>query len=921
MNLQVHRHTPSLKVNDGRGLPIRHVEYLRKVIDGPVETLVTRQIHDPIGRLIAQWDPRLFGTAPKPNISTVHGLSGNALRVDGVDAGKRLNLTGVAGQALQRWDGRGCHWQTDYDNQLRVTALHEQPPGQPQTIVERIIYADHSADSGHNLRGQKTALEDPAGRLDVTRFSLLGAPLSETRTFLDGKACTTSWHYSANGAELTRTDAAGHRQHTRFDLAGQLKQSFLQLKDDDSLQPVLRGLTYNAFNQTATQTTGNGVVRTWTYHPADGRLTSQTAGVPGQSLLQNLSYHYDRMGNILRIEDHGFKPVFFANQRIDGDREFAYDSLYRLTWASGFEAEKPNLQPGLPDLITPIDPARRFNYTEHYHYDHGNNPTTVCHRRDGNNFTRQMRIDEHSNRGVRWEEGDPEPIFDELFDPNGNLLLLQRGQPLNWNARDQLAKVTLLEHSNGLSDDEEIYVYSQGVRVYKHHVWHTPSATHSQEVLYLPGLEIRTCSDGQQLHVITLSTGAGSVRCLHWVVGKPTDIEPDQLRYHLGDHLDSIALELDRDGVVISHEAYYPFGGTCWWAAISELEANYKTIRYSGKELDVSGLYYHGVRYYAPWLLHWISADPGGDVDGLNLYAFVGNNPLAYIDLDGGMRTPKEMAEQYQQWSAKYDDDLAFNQVVYRHLELLSLVKQRTRDAEQQILNHRSPDQHALSSARRTGTFLAGQGASYATSMAVGAVVGAAGGPPGMLVGAGVGFVVGKVVSLAFNHVAETTGASASVKLKNKRIDPDKLLAQVKSETGGPVAYVKNVLRSFDPRTDGGKRKLAKEIYATTAGKAPIVGTGMKMALAASEILHEVNGAGKELTEEKTNTLDTHLENLALMLDRGMTRIEAKFEATGRETSLGYTPQALRQKTNKRIRQMNDTQSILRSSSSRFTAV
>ncbi|ROM92487.1 RHS repeat-associated core domain-containing protein [Pseudomonas brassicacearum] len=921
MNLQVHRHTPTLKVNDGRGLPVRHVEYLRKVIDGPVTPLVTRQIHDPIGRLIAQWDPRLFDSAQKPNLFSVHGLSGTALLVNSVDAGMRLNLIGVAGQALRRWDGRGCHWQTDYDNQLRVIALHEQPPGQPQTTVERITYADRSADPDYNLRGQMTTQLDPSGRLEFAGFNLLGAPLCETRTFLDGKACTTLWHYSANGAELTRTDAAGHRQHTRFDLAGQFKQSFLQLKDDDSLQPVLRGLTYNAFNQTATQTTGNGVVRTLTYDPADGRLTSQTAGVPRQSLLQNLSYHYDRMGNILRIENHGFKPVFFANQRVDGDREFAYDSLYRLTWASGFEAEKPNLQPGLPDLITPIDPGRRFNYTEHYQYDQGNNLTQLCHRRDGNNFTRQMRIDDHSNRSVRWEENDPEPIYDELFDPHGNQQWLQRGQPLSWNTRDQLAKVTLLEHSNGLSDDEETYLYSQGVRVYKHHVWHTPSATHSQEVRYLPGLEIRTRSDGQQLHVITVSTGVGSVRCLHWVVGKPTDIEPDQLRYHLGDHLDSIALELDRDGAVISHEVYYPFGGTCWWAATSELEANYKTIRYSGKEMDVSGLYYYGLRYYAPWLQHWISADPGGDVDGLNLYAFVGNNPLAYIDLDGGMRGPKEMVEQYQQWRTKYNDDRAFNRMVYRHLELLSLVKQRTRDAEQQILNHRSPDQHALSSARRTGTFLAGQGASYATSMTVGVILGAPGGPPGMLVGAGIGFVVGKAVSLTFNHVAETTGASASVKLKNKRIDPDKLLAQVRSETGSTAAYVKNVLRSFDPRSDGGKRKLAKEIYATTAGKAPIVGTGMKMALAVSEILHEVNDAGKELTEEKINALDTHFENLTLMLDRGMTRMEAKFEATGRGKSLGYTPQALRQKTNKVTRRVNDTRSILRSNSSRFTAV
>ncbi|MBU6957732.1 toxin [Pseudomonas sp. CVAP len=639
MNLQVHRHTPTLKVNDGRGLPIRHVQYLRKVIEGPVTPLVTRKIHDSIGRLIAQWDPRLFGTAEKPNLFSVHGLSGEALQVDSVDAGMRLNLIGVAGQALQRWDGRGCHWQTDYDNQLRVIALHEQPPGQPQTAVERSTYADHLANPDHNLRGQKTTLEDPAGRLDLAGFSLLGAPLRETRTFLDGKTCTTAWHYSANGAELTRTDAAGHRQHTRFGLAGQLKQSFLQLKDGDSLQPIVQGLTYNAFAHIETKTAGNGVVSTWTYDPADGRLTSQTAGVPGQSLLQNLSYHYDRMGNILRIEDHGFKPVFFANQRVDGDRDFAYDSLYRLTRASGLEVAGATLQPGLPELITPIDTGRLLNYTEQYDYDHGDNLTWLCHQREGNCYTHHMRIDPTSNRGLAWKEGDPEPVFDESFDAHGNQRMLQAGQPLTWNHRDQLNIATLIDRGTGLND-EETYAYSQGVRVHKQLTTQARSISHKCDVYYLPGLEIRTLNNTQELHVITLH---GNVRYLHWALGKPKDIDNNQLRYSLDDHLGSSTLELDHDGAVISHELYYPFGGTCWWAARSVVEADYKTIRYSGKEMDVSGLYYYGQRYYAPWLQRWISADPGGDVDGLNLYRMAGNNPMLYVDRTGGMKNVSEI--------------------------------------------------------------------------------------------------------------------------------------------------------------------------------------------------------------------------------------------------------------------------------------
>jgi insecticidal toxin complex protein TccC len=66
----------------------------------------------------------------------------------------------------------------------------------------------------------------------------------------------------------------------------------------------------------------------------------------------------------------------------------------------------------------------------------------------------------------------------------------------------------------------------------------------------------------------------------------------------------------DRQADVISLEHYYAFGGTAWLATRSALEVGYKTIRYSGREMDSSGLYYYGARYYAPWLQRWVSADP-----------------------------------------------------------------------------------------------------------------------------------------------------------------------------------------------------------------------------------------------------------------------------------------------------------------------
>ncbi|NSX11315.1 RHS repeat-associated core domain-containing protein [Pseudomonas lini] len=629
MTASVHRRTPSLTVSDSRGLPIRQIAYLRTVVGETATALVSRQQYDAAGRLVAQWDPRLT----RPNLATVYGLGGAPLKVDSVDAGWRLSLPGLAGQTLQRWDARGSHWRTTYDDQLRMVAVEENA----QPDVETFTYADTAAGAGHNLRGQLLEQVDPSGTLRLNSYGLLRQPLRETRTFDDAKAFVSRRTYSPLGAVLEQTDAGEHRQQSCYDLAGQLKQVQLKINGQTDWQPVLEGAQYNAAGKIIEQQAGNGVISRWSYDPADGRLQRQHAQKDQQPTLQDFEYVYDPVGNITHILDHVFSPSHFANQRVDGHREFSYDSLYRLHSASGYDDGPPADIPGLPQ---PTDPQDRRNYTQTYQYDHGDNLIKLSHVREGASHTRQMFIDPVSNRGVRWTEGDPDPQFDTLFDRHGNLQALQPGQGLRWNVRDQLASVTLVHRDNGPNDEEQ-YRYSQGARVYKRHETHTATTRHFHEVRYLPGLEIRTRDNGEVLHVIIL----GNARCLHRFAGKPLDIDAHQLRYNLDDHLGSCLMELDQQARLISHEGYYPFGATAWMTAHSSLEVSYKTVRYSGKEMDVSGLYYYGARYYAPWLQRWVSADPAGDVDGLNLYGFVGNNPLSYVDPDGSQKEKREIVD------------------------------------------------------------------------------------------------------------------------------------------------------------------------------------------------------------------------------------------------------------------------------------
>ncbi len=52
---------------------------------------------------------------------------------------------------------------------------------------------------------------------------------------------------------------------------------------------------------------------------------------------------------------------------------------------------------------------------------------------------------------------------------------------------------------------------------------------------------------------------------------------------------------------------------------------------------DETGLVYYGYRYYSPELGRWLNRDPIEEEGGLNLYGFVGNDPVNAYDLLGQM--------------------------------------------------------------------------------------------------------------------------------------------------------------------------------------------------------------------------------------------------------------------------------------------
>jgi len=78
---------------------------------------------------------------------------------------------------------------------------------------------------------------------------------------------------------------------------------------------------------------------------------------------------------------------------------------------------------------------------------------------------------------------------------------------------------------------------------------------------------------------------------------------------------------------------YDPYGNTI---SSSGSLASANLYRFSSKEIHVnSGLYYYGYRWYSPNLQRWLNRDPIGELGGINLYAYVGNNPINLTEING----------------------------------------------------------------------------------------------------------------------------------------------------------------------------------------------------------------------------------------------------------------------------------------------
>ncbi len=515
------------------------------------------------------------------------------------------------------------------------------------------------------------------GKYQRHQFETLQLP-APVYALLESERFITSEQFDALGRVLISTDADGNQRKPVYYSTNWLKSlnvvagdSATQTVDNSQNTPGVLSVNYNAKGQRTAVHYSNGVVTRYIYDQKSFRLTA-IKSTRGTKVLQDLLYHHDPEGNVSTVDNQVVPSVFFKNQKVGSIADFTTDSLYRLTLAKGREHSGMwnNVQSNqnkfnaacLSALGSPLSDYQALQkYTQQFCYDEAGNLTAINH--SGEVATRRTVVQAGRHMSNRVETSvfggkHAQPVHYH-YDACGNMINLDGTAGTSWNYRNQLQSVTLIDRDQQ-QPDAEYYVYdSAGNRVRKVWIQKTLAGRVINEVIYLGGIEIRRCKNQahntaisqvtEQWHTVRVMD-SDECFCVwrYWQQGK---VKPgsalNQQRYQLNDSLKSSCQELDETGKIITYEEYYPYGGSSIMAGKNQVEVNTKQYHYSGKEKDNStGLYYYGMRYYVAWLGRWNSTDPAGTIDGLNVYAFVGGNPVTEVDDDGLVKSRKRKLDE-----------------------------------------------------------------------------------------------------------------------------------------------------------------------------------------------------------------------------------------------------------------------------------
>lgn len=380
---------------------------------------------------------------------------------------------------------------------------------------------------------------------------------------------------------------------------------------------------------------GKGTAVTYNRDSRPATITLPTSSTPSVRVKQTFSYgSNDRLSAVTSNQWAGVLNWTYAYDALDRTKSLAqgtssnntertasYDNMGRLSQWTDTEHE-----PGEP-YTECEDPTQIF----------GEGCTTfypiVSNTLRSESYTYDA-VGNRTDRGGTVQTGNRLTSFNGYtmtYDNDGNLLTKSGNgvsQSFTWNALGQLASVTTNGSTTTFGYDglgRRVRKTTNGVATYflydgDNIVMQLSSTGQPQfEFSYYPGVD--------QPHAVRQSS-TGAV--YYYVTSQPGNV---------------VTL-LTSTGQIANRYEYTPFGQAIWTS-----EQLAQPFRYAARQLDSeTGLYYYRARYYDPAIARFISEDPLGVEVRQNVYAYVHNNPLNYLDPWGTNEcTPDQVKGGYQE--------------------------------------------------------------------------------------------------------------------------------------------------------------------------------------------------------------------------------------------------------------------------------
>lgn len=444
----------------------------------------------------------------------------------------------------------------------------------------------------------------------------------------------TSFKYTASGLKEKVIKPDNIEIVYQYDAIGRL----LELKSSD--ESIHQTFTYNSVDQIITATDQTRDALTIRRYDVNHYLSEE--------ILENglkLKYENDPSGKLLTLiyPDQSSTLFNYEGGRIKtiARKDYLVSYNYNL---NGLPSSI--MLPSTAGIITKsYDPLNRetaitsTSYSESLAYDETGNITHITSSNQSQDYTYDALDQILSETGASLHtylhdsvnnchiQDDKSANFNSLnqllslgdqsftYDVSGNMIT-RENTSYKYDALDRLIEIQLPSKTYHYTYDPFNRRLSQSII--------TPDATLTQYFLYQGDCEIGLVTpSGEITQLRILGPGKGAE------IGASIALELNQTLYiPIHNHLGSIVQLIGPS----STESYT-------YSAFGVLESQSTPTSpwlFSSKRYDPdTGLYYFGRRFYDPELHRWISCDPKGFDAGPNLYAYVFNNPLIFIDLFG----------------------------------------------------------------------------------------------------------------------------------------------------------------------------------------------------------------------------------------------------------------------------------------------